>query len=79
MAERGEGLEKYQLGHFSDSELDPRPIERKKLEQANRRLRHARIGKEGLRRNEDGSFEIDPYARPSSDVVSEKPKQKRTS
>lgn len=77
MGERNEGIEKYQLGQFSQSESDTEPIDPKKLSRANKRLQLKRAEKEGLRRNTDGSYEIDPYAEVSDKNDSEEPEIKK--
>ncbi|MFA5107037.1 MAG: hypothetical protein WC497_01775 [Patescibacteria group bacterium] len=58
MSERGDGLEKFKLGQFSESSSDPTPIDKAKLGRANRRLQEKRLAEEGLRRKTDRSYEI---------------------
>lgn len=78
MGERGDGLEKYILGQFSPSESDPEPVDEAKLKRANKRLQAVRLSKEGLHRNADGSYEIDPYAEPEeSGADDEEPEIKK--
>ncbi len=77
MSERGDGLEKYKLGQFSESASDPTPIDKAKLDRANRRLHKKRLAEEGLRQKTDGSYEIPLDEETDDGAKGEKPEVRK--